>query len=300
MALMRRHRMNRPTSLYVADLFNRLNLPREASRWTEKHDSLFTSAIRLMNNTAINRGWSPLMFFTVDEPGNDPEHMALARRTLSLLDGMEEITSLCDLNTVQSVEELARYLDAVVLQISSVRPRTVELTAGNGLATFFYLPAFGSSDTGSDAAWHRAIPGWFLPRSGTSGIYYFAYQSVTGDPYDELDGSHRDWSAAYPARDGRSLLPSPEWQGIRRGIEDLRLVHLVRSLSERCLESDNEQVRRRGSDAAGKLESILGGIENAGPEVIYQLHHRLDTYAAENWRRDLLDEARWMQQALGG
>ncbi|MBW7996707.1 MAG: hypothetical protein FVQ81_09120 [Candidatus Glassbacteria bacterium] len=300
MALMRRYGMHRPTSLYVADIFARLNLPGSAGEWTERHDRLFTSAIRLMNSTAINRGWSPLMFFTVDEPANNEEHMELARHTLRLLDGMEGITSLCDLNTPSSIVELSKYLDAVVIQISSVSPRSVELTAGNGLATFFYLPAFGSSDVGSDAAYHRAIPGWFLPRSGAGGIYYFAYQSTTGDPYDELDGRHRDWCAAYPAPGDELLRPSPEWQGIRRGIEDLRLVYMVRDLSARCLAVNDEQVKQRGRDAAEKLEAILGQVEPSGPAVIYQLHHRLETYVAECWRRELLDEVYWMQQALGG
>ncbi len=301
MAQMRRFGMRRPTSLYVADIYEKLKLPREASAWTEEHDRKFTTAIRLMNNTALNRGWSKLMFFPVDEPANDPGHMALARHTLGLLDGMDGIITLCDLNTPSSVEELSPYLDAVVIQVSSVSPRAVELTAGHGLSTFFYLPSFGSYDTGHDAAFHRVIPGWFLPRNGTRGIYYFAYQLTEGDPCDELDGGHRDWCAAYPPANGQSLLrPSPEYQGIRRGIEDLRLVYLVRSLAARCQAADDEALKQRGRAAAARLASILERVEPSGPEVIQQIHHRLDTYAAESWRRELLEEAIGMRHALQG
>jgi hypothetical protein len=301
MALMRRFGMKRPTSLYVADIYEKLKLPRDASAWTEEHDRKFTTAIRLMNNTAINRGWSRLMFFPVDEPANDPGHMALARRTLGLLKEMDGIITLCDLNTPSSVEELSPYLDAVVIQVSSVSQRTVELTAGRGLSTFFYLPSFGSYDTGHDSAFHRVIPGWFLPRNGTRGIYYFAYQLTEGDPCDELDGSHRDWCAAYPPASGQSMLrPSPEYQGIRRGIEDLRLVYLVRSLAARCQGSGDEALAQRGRAATAKLAAILERVEPSGPAVIQQIHHRLDTYAAESWRRELLDEAGGMQRALQG
>ncbi len=301
MAQMRRFGMSRPTSLYVADIYEKLELPRDASRWTGQHDKRFTGAIRLMNNTAINRGWSRLMFFPVDEPANDPGQMALARHTLGLLDNMDGILTLCDLNTTSSVQELSFYLDAVVIQVSSVFPRIVELTAGRGLSTFFYLPAFGSYDTGHDAAFHRLIPGWFLPRSGTRGVYYFAYQLTEGDPADELDGRRRDWCAAYPAAAGQSMLrPSPEYQGIRRGIEDLRLVYMVRALSVRCQASDDEAVRRRGRGAAAKLKAILEQVEPSGPAVIRQIHNQLDTYAAERWRRELLDEVGWMQRAMEG
>jgi len=298
MALMRRYGMNRPTSLYISDLFRRLELPEAADKWTAEHDQLFTGAVRLMYTTALNRGWSKLMFFPVDEPANQPEQMKLARRTLGLLHAMGDIPVLCDLNTTSSVMELAEFLNAVVIQISSVSPQTVEVTRGKGLSTFFYLPCFGSSDVGGDAAYHRVIPGWFLPRSGTDGIYYFAYQSVAGDPYDELDGGHRDWCAAYPGPEPQFLLPSPEWQGIRRGIEDLRLVQLVRELIERCRAHPDEGVRRTGDQAEQKLNAILAGIADNGPEVIYQIHHGLETYAAESWRRQLLEEVDLLEHPL--
>ena len=211
---------------------------------------------------------------------------------------MDGITSLCDLITRASVLELSKYLDAVCMQISSVSTETVESMKEQNVETFMYLPAFGSSDVGHDAAYHRAIPGWFLPASGVKGIYYFAYQNVTGDPYDELDGGHRDWCAAYPAPEPETVWPSPEWQGIRRGIEDLRLVILVRELIRRCDAAENDEVRRLGEKTRDKLDSILSSIKPSGTEVIYQLHHELETYIAERWRQELIGEVISLQEAL--
>ncbi|HUU30455.1 MAG TPA: hypothetical protein VM123_21840 [archaeon] len=298
MALMRKYGFYRPTSFYVADLIRKLELPAHADDWTEQHKNLYQSAVRLMDDTARQWGWCKLMFFPVDEPANNPEHMKLAHLTLGLLRSMKEITPLCDLNTPSSVEALAPYLDLVVMQISSVSPNTVSLTKGRGIKTFFYLPAFGSSDVGSDAAYHRSIPAWFLPRSGTDGIYYFAYQSVTGDPYDELDGANRDWCAAYPAPAPDYIWPSPEWQGIRRGIEDLRLVVLARELISRCKAHEEESVSRLGAEAGGRLEAILNSVKPSGPEVIYQLHNELETHISEKWRQELLDEVIRLRKAL--
>ncbi len=300
MALMRKYNLFRPTSLYVVDLIRRLELPRLADDWTDEHKDLFIRAVRLMDNTARQRGWCKLMFFPVDEPANDPEDMKLAHLTLGLLRSMEGIAPLCDLNTTSSVAELSRYLDAVVIQISSVSPRTVGLAKERGLKVFFYLPAFGSSDVGGDAAYHRAIPGWFLPRSGADGIYYFAYQSVEQDPYDELDGSHRDWCAAYPAPAPYNIWPSPEWQGIRRGIEDLRLVALASQLIERGKASDDQHLKQLAADVESKLYGILDSVKPSGPEAIYQLHHELQTYISEKWRQDLLEEVSLLQKALQG
>jgi len=298
MALMRRYRLFRPTSLYVAGLIRRLELPRRADDWTDEHRELFAAAIKLMDDTARRRGWCKLMFFPVDEPANSPEDMKLAHLTLGLLRSIKGIVPLCDLNTPSSVEELSPYLDAVVIQISSVSPRTVDPAKQRGLKVFFYLPAFGSSDVGGDAAYHRAIPGWFLPRSGADGIYYFAYQSVEQDPYDELDGSHRDWCAAYPSPDPDNIWPSPEWQGIRRGIEDLRLVTLARELIERGKAGDDSQLNRLAADAERRLNGIIDSVKPSGPEVIYQLHYELETYISEKWRQELLDQVSLLQKVL--
>ena len=299
MGLMRRYGMFRPTALYVVDMFKKLGLPRRAADWTPQHKALFSEAIRQMDLTARQRGWCRLMFFAVDEPANDPESMDLARLTLGLLRSMPGIMPICDLNTPGSVEELSTFLDAVVIQISSVSPQTVGLVREKGLKTFFYLPAFGSADVGGDAAYQGAIPGFFLPRSGADGIYYFAYQSVEGDPYDELDGSHRDWCAAYPAPEPRYVYPSPEWQGIRRGIEDLRLVELTRQLIERCAAQTEPQAVQAGQAAGAKLEEILSQVKPSGPEVIYQLHHELPNYICDNWRQELLERVIEMQKTLG-
>jgi len=298
MALMRRYGLFRPTSLYIVDLISRLELPHRADEWTDEHKTLYVNAVKLMDNTARQRGWCKLMFFPVDEPANDPQEMKLAHQTLGLLRSIEGIVPLCDLNTTASVEELSPYLDAVVIQISSVSPSTVGLVKERGMKAFFYLPAFGSSDVGGDAAYHRAIPGWFLPRCGADGIYYFAYQSVAGDPYDELDGSHRDWCAAYPAPAPYHIWPSPEWQGIRRGIEDLRLVALARDLIGRAKTGDEVQLKRLAAGVQSRLDGILDSVKPAGPAVIYQLHHELPTYISEKWRQELLEQVSLLLNAL--
>ncbi len=297
--LMRRCGFDHPTPFYVADLPRRLNLPESAEKWSDQEKLLYARAVRMMDDTARNWGWPQLLFFPVDEPANEPERMALARLTLGILRGMNGIHTLCDLNTPSSIHELSKYLDAVVMQISSVSPQTLDFVSQNKVAPYFYLPCFGSSDMGSDAAFHRVIPGWFLPRTGARGIYYFAYQSVTGDPYDELDGAQRDWCAAYPSQEAEDLCPSPEYQGIRRGIEDLHLIFLARSLAAACRAGQNQSAAQAADMAEQSLTRIMSGIEPDGDGVMRQLRSSPDPYLAEKWRQEMLQGIMAMQKALG-
>ncbi|MCE5270754.1 hypothetical protein LLH00_05665 [bacterium] len=297
--LMRRCGFDHPTPFYVADLPKRLNLPESAGKWSEQDKLLYARAVRMMDDTAHNWGWPQLLFFPVDEPSNEPERMALARLTLGILRGMNGVRTLCDLNSPSSIQELSQYLDAVVMQISSVSPQTLDFVRQNKAAPYFYLPCFGSSDMGADAVCHRVIPGWFLPRTGACGIYYFAYQAVTGDPYDELDGAQRDWCAAYPGQEAEELCPSPEYQGIRRGIEDLHLVLLARSLAAACRAGQNPTAVQAADSAVQSLERIMSQIAPDGDGVMRQLRVSPDPYLAEAWRQELLQGIMAMQRALG-
>ncbi|MBN2288678.1 MAG: hypothetical protein JXQ83_05050 [Candidatus Glassbacteria bacterium] len=293
MGLMRKHGFSRPTALFVQDLLRILEMPEQAGQWTEAHKNLYRRAIRLMSDTAESRRWCKLWFFPVDEPANHPELMELARLVLGILREMPGITPYCDLNSPESVLELSDYIDVICMQILSVAPRTVQAMKEKQVESFFYLPGFGWNP-----AFHRGIAGWFLPRSGARGIYYFAYQNVTGDPYDELDGTHRDWSTAYPAPEPYYIWPCPEWQGIRQGIEDLRLLGLSDSLAAGCMAAADERVRGLGRSAKEKTESIYLKVSATGPGASYQLAHDLEPGTFEQWRQEIIGQVLLMQKAL--
>ncbi len=106
------------------------------------------------------------------------------------------------------------------------------------------------------------------------------------------------WEKSYPAPGPEIVWPSPEWQGIRRGIEDLRLVELARGLSLRGSASEDYGIRQHARRVSDKLDSILETVAPGGSSVIYQLHHELDTYVAENWRQELMGEVIALQEAL--
>jgi len=293
MGLMRKHGFFKPTALFVQDLMRILELPEEADQWTEAHKNLYRRAIRLMNDTAESRSWCPLMFFPVDEPANRPELMKIAHLVLGILRKMPGVIPYCDLNSPESVLELSDYIDVICMQILSVSPLTVQAMKAKQVQTFFYLPGFGWN-----TGFHRGIPGWFLPRSGAQGIYYFAYQHVTGDPYDELDGRNRDWSTAYPAPEPYFIWPCPEWQGIRRGIEDLRLLALANKLIDTCSAHSDEKVRSLGRSVSTKIDSIYQNVEATGPGASYQLYHDIKPDMFEHWRQEILERVISMQQAL--
>ena len=294
MSLMRKHGFFKPTALFIEDMFRILEFPEEAEKWTDADRNLYERAIRLMSDTAKKNNWCKLWLFPIDEPANSEEKMKLARIVLGIIRKIPGVIPYCDLNSPESVLELSDYIDVICMQILSVSPKTINAMNEKGVESYFYLPGFGWS-----TAWHRGIAGWFLPRSGANGIYYFAYQSVTGDPYDELDGTHRDWSSAYPAPAPHYVWPCPQWQGgIRRGIEDLRLKALADQLIEKCLQDSRQDVQEAGNTASKTMASIYQQIDPTGPGADHQLLHDFEPGVFEQWRQKIIGQVLAMQEAL--
>jgi len=77
-------------------------------------------------------------------------------------------------------------------------------------------------------------------------------------------------------------------------------VALARQLIERCKDSQNQHLNRLAADTERRLNGILNSVKPSGPEVIYQLHHEIQTYSSEKWRQDLLEEVLRMQRELKG
>ena len=294
MGLMRKHDFFRPTALFVEDLFRILDLPEVAAEWTADHRKIYEQAIRLMNTTAEKNDWCKLWIFPIDEPANSKEKMALAHIVLGILRKIPGVIPYCDLNSPESVIEMSDYIDVICMQILSVKPETMSVMKEKNIESYFYLPAFGWS-----VEWHRGIAGWFLPSSGATGIYYFAYQSVTGDPYDELDGTHRDWSAAYPAPAPNHVWPCPQWQGgIRVGIDDLRLQYLAVQLAGECIGSDDDQTSALGKETVEMIRTFVESVKPTGTEVSYQFTYEMNEDVFADWNRQIAEKVMLMQEKL--
>jgi len=113
-----------------------------------------------------------------------------------------------------------------------------------------------------DVEWYRPVvdryvAGWFLAAAGIDGCFNWAYQSFTGDPYDDLDGPYGDHLAVYPAGHGHPGGPSLAWEAFREGIDDYRYVKLVRDLAERARRKGSAQARQLAERAEAELAGLV-------------------------------------------
>jgi hypothetical protein len=95
--------------------------------------------------------------------------------------------------------------------------------------------------------YHRLKP-WYAAGLELDGVFYWAYNSWRGDPWNDYDGPieasgafYSDCGAVYNGIDGP--ITSRRWEASREGIEDWQLIRLTKNLtSKKGVKSDIERI----------------------------------------------------------
>ncbi len=77
----------------------------------------------------------------------------------------------------------------------------------------------------------RYLYGYYTWRQDLDGMNSWGFNTAEnsrGNPYEDLDHAYSDWNLAYP-HPGRPL-PSPQWEALREGIDDVRYVYQLEKL----------------------------------------------------------------------
>ena len=80
-------------------------------------------------------------------------------------------------------------------------------------------------------AYSRYIYGYYTWRQDLDGMSSWGpgtTENSRGDPYEDLDSQFSDWFIFFPHPSGS--LPTPNWEAVREGIDDIRYVHQLEKL----------------------------------------------------------------------
>ncbi|MDD5599234.1 MAG: DUF4091 domain-containing protein, partial [Victivallaceae bacterium] len=118
-------------------------------------------------------------------------------------------------------------------------------------------------------------------KSGAIGEVSFVYQRLgkTGDPFDDFDANKysepKDAYIVYPAENGKDIIPTLQWEGIREGIDDYKYIYTLEELIKE--NKKHPLTRNHAEKTEKKLKELLsscpwgiGGINSDDPfKVIY-------------------------------
>jgi len=118
----------------------------------------------------------------------------------------------------------------------------------------------------SPYTYHRLKP-WSAAALGLDGVFYWAYNSWRGEPWNDFDGEIADCGAIYPG--AGAPITSRRWEASREGLEDWQIMRLLEQLSP-------EEGAALVSEA---LNAVLANKDNV--DLADEWHARLVKNAAE-------------------
>jgi hypothetical protein len=212
-------------------------------------DNLYVELIRELEKVSSDPTAIKLLYYPVDEIGNADERGHKAHDLCALIAKVPGATSYITVNNYKAGEKWGDTFDIWCGNIDYTLEQEQRLLA-RGKRYFRYGSAYLN-----DCRKARNSCGFGFYRRPAEAMYYWHYQALTGNPFDDFDGDARDWCAVYPGADG-TLIPTMDWESLREGVDDLRYIATLKQLAARA-EKGNETQKQAAAKARAELAAVL-------------------------------------------
>jgi len=206
---------------------------------------------------ALGLGYDAFCIQVWDEAtGENVAHVVEAGKLLRKIDPKVRLV----MDGAQSVEEVRRmdpYIDVWIPHLRSLQrpkagPPLLEQYRKTGEPVHTYTCSVHMKSL-SPYTYHRLKP-WQAAKLGLDGVFYWAYNSWRGDPWNDFDGPIADCGAIYNGVDGP--ISSRRWEASREGIEDWQIMRLVERLAK--VEGIDKQAATRARKLVDEaLDTVL-------------------------------------------
>lgn len=211
-------------------------------------DAQYVEAIRQLEEVSSRDDTPKLLHYPVDEIGNSDERGEKAAHLCSLTAQVPGATSYITVNNYEAGEKWGDSFDIWCGNIEYTADQEQRLLE-RGKRYMRYGPAYLNSCRKA-----RNSSGFGFYRRPAEAHYYWHYQAFNRDPFNDFDGTARDWCAAYPGPDGP--IPTLDWEAIREGIDDLRYIATLKQLAAQA-ENGNAAQRQAAARARDELKQVL-------------------------------------------
>jgi hypothetical protein len=205
--------------------------------------------VRHLHEQAQRHGWPKLLFFPIDEPGNNKtENRYLFAE--NVLDFVHEVPGCPTATTVSAgcVQRLGDRVDTRIYAYGYYQRNKVLQEAMQGHPFWYYENGmfYGHSTLAS-----RGLAGFDFLRSGAEVATAWGFAATQSNPYNDFDGGHKDWNVIFPGVDRPT--PTIYWELCREGVDDYRYVA--------TLQRQIRQAKEQGRTAeAQRAERVLGPL----------------------------------------
>jgi hypothetical protein len=243
----------------------------------EDNEDAFWGAYRqmlaLLKQESVDQQWPEYCLHSVDEPHSGPK-LEAAIRTLKVIKEFGFKTfNTCYGKAVR--EALDPYLDyRCYNNIGFMSMRTPESTeelrtetlASNDIFWWYGTGCYtnGALIQDGNVLVNRFMAGVHFWRTGATGCWSWTFLRPKNSAYDDFDGSgHRegkDACIAYPTPDGKALVPTLQWEGLREGVDDYRYLYTLKAMIDRAGRSGQGRAVQLAKETQQELDRLIASL----------------------------------------
>jgi len=243
----------------------------------EKREAFYVEVIRRIQDVSARADTPQLLFYPIDEISRDDAKGKEAHDMCALIGKVPGAVSYVTVNNYAGGEKWGDTFDIWCGNIPYTKEQEERLLA-RGKRYMRYGSAYQY-----DARKARNSCGFGFYRFPAEAMYYWHYQSINGDAWNDLDGDARDWCAVYPGENGE-LVPTIDWEGLREGVDDMRYIATLKQYAALASKTPD------GKDAAKAALNVLDDVLAGDPAATqYDFRSDLSDDAYHSLRRRLVD-----------
>ncbi len=214
-----------------------------AGNFSPKARQAIVGLVEYLESERKANNWPRFLYLPIDEPGNSKtdNRMTFGKNVLEMVQSVPGAETACTI-TAQGVQQLGDRVNTRIYARGHVNEDVARRDAANGFPYWYYANGmlYGASTIAS-----RGTPGLDFLRSGAECATGWGFAAFHNNPYNDLDGTHPDWSVLLPGPDEPK--PTIYWELCREGIDDCRY---VATLQDAIAKAGN-------SAAAARAQAVL-------------------------------------------
>jgi hypothetical protein len=119
---------------------------------------------------------------------------------------------------------------------------------------------------------NRFMAGLLHYKSAADGCLIWTFQRPRGSPFNDFDGITvspkfpKDSCLTYPDKTSLENIPTPQWEGIREGIDDYKYAHTLQQRLDAALKSKKPESVNKAQKISDSFRELLLGLPWAGEQ----------------------------------
>jgi len=272
--------------------------------WSLEIQNRYVDALRLVSREFETRRWPAFLFLGTEAVAGDRGNLSRARWEYQLA-RRAGLKSLFIGDPAFAREELAELLDIrcfdAGLAVNTGEHAAARFTECRAAGGKFWWRGVGSFNLHEgNLVRNRYLAGLLHYKSAADGCLIWTFQRPRGSAFNDFDGITnaprfpKDCCLTYPSRESAENIPTPQWEGIREGIDDYRYAHTLDERLRAKIKSGDAKEKERAEKIRKAFRELLLDLPWAGERPF----EGKVTVPALNAIRDRI--ASWIAELDGG